>query len=60
MLKIKFIYHVLYMTLKGMCGVILDNQKVLRVPGPRTKYFEHLFLSFAKLQALVINYNIAF
>ena len=30
-------------TLKGTRGVRPDNQKVLCVPGPRTKYFECLF-----------------
>ena len=27
-------------TLKGTRGVRLDNRKVLRAPGPRTKYFK--------------------
>ena len=31
-------------TLKGIRGVRLDNKKVLCAPGPRTKYFERLFL----------------
>ena len=26
-----------------MCGVRLDNRKVLRAPVPRTKYFERCF-----------------
>ena len=59
MFKIKFIIYVLYMTLKGICGMILDNKKVLSAPGPKTKYFEHLFL-FDKLQALMIDYHTAF
>ena len=25
-----------------MCGLRLDNRKVLRAPGPRIKYFERL------------------
>ena len=28
---------------KGICGVQLDNRKVLRALVPRTKYFECLF-----------------
>ena len=27
-------------------GVRLDNQKVFRAPGPRTKYFKRIFLAF--------------
>ena len=39
-------------TLKGTHGVRPNNRKVLREPGPRTKYFECLFLLFNKLQIL--------
>ena len=34
---------VLDKTLKGIRGVRLDNRKVLRAPGSRTKHFERLF-----------------
>ena len=37
---------------KGMCGVWLDNRKALCAPGPRTKYFDRLFLLFNKLFGL--------
>ena len=40
---------VLYKALKGIRGVRLDNRKVLRAPGPRTKYFERVFLSLNKI-----------
>ena len=40
---------VLDKTLKGIRGIRLDNRKVLRAPGPSTKYFNRLFLSFNKL-----------
>ena len=30
-------------TFKGICGVRLDNLKVLCAPGPWTKLFERLF-----------------
>ena len=39
-------------TLKGIRGVRPDNQKFLRAPDPRTKYFERLILSFNKLYTL--------
>ena len=39
---------VLDRTLKGIRGVRPDKRKVLRAPGPRTKFFER-FLSFNKL-----------
>ena len=29
--------------LKGIRGVRLNNQKVFCAPGPRNKYFEHIF-----------------
>ena len=35
---------VLDKTLKGIRGVRLDNRKVLRAPGPRTKFFERFFI----------------
>ena len=35
--------NVLDKTLKGIRGVRPDNRKVLRAPGPRTKYFGRLF-----------------
>ena len=35
---------VLDKTLKDVRGLRLDNRKVLRAPGCRTKYFERLFL----------------
>ena len=38
------IYFVLDKTLKGMHGVRLDNLKVLRAPGLRTKYFDRFFI----------------
>ena len=31
-------------TLKGICGVRLDDRKVLRAPGTKTKYFECFFI----------------
>ena len=37
---------------KGICGVQLDNRKVLRALVPRTKYFECLF--FCLLLAEVV------
>ena len=36
-------HYVLDKTLKCIRGVGNDNQKVLRAPGPMTKYFERLF-----------------
>ena len=44
-----FVYIIAFKTLKGIRGVRLDNRKVLRAPGPWTKYLERLFLSFNKL-----------
>ena len=37
------LFIVLDKTLKGTRGVRLDNQKVIRAPGPRTKYFERFY-----------------
>ena len=34
---------VLDKTLKGICCARLDNQKFLRAPGPRTKYYQRCF-----------------
>ena len=48
--KLCYLYIVLDKTLKGIRGVRPDNRKVLRAPGPRTKYFERLFYCS-------INYN---
>ena len=36
--------NVLDNTLKDIRGVRLDNRKVLRAPGPKTKYFERFFV----------------
>ena len=36
--------YVLDRTLKGIRGVRIDNRKVLRAPGPTTKYFEQFFI----------------
>ena len=44
---------VLDKTLKGIRGLRPDNQKVLRTPRPKTKYFERLFYCS-------INYNKCF
>ena len=38
------------MTLKGIRGVLPNNRKILRAPGPRTEHFERIFLYFSKLQ----------
>ena len=38
-----FVYIIAFKTLKGIRGVRLDNRKVLRAPGPWTKYLERLF-----------------
>ena len=35
--------------LKGIRGVRLNNRKVLRAPGPRTKCFERYSFSFNKI-----------
>ena len=41
--------------LKDIPGVQLDNHKVFHAPGPRTKYFEHLFLWLnKKINILII------
>ena len=45
-------YIVLDQTLKGIRCVRLDNRKVLRAPGPGTKYFERYFMSFNKIIVL--------
>ena len=34
-------------TLKGIGGVRLDNQNVLRAPGPKTKDFECFYFCFS-------------
>ena len=36
--------------IKGILGVRLDNRKVFRTAGPRTKLLEHFILSFIKLE----------
>ena len=38
------LFFVLDKTLKGICDVQSNNQKVLCTPNPRTKYFESIFL----------------
>ena len=49
-------FNVLDKTLKGIRCVRPDNRKVLRAPGPRTKYFERLFLWFKfKYRSVKIN-----
>ena len=47
-------YIVLDKTLKGIRGVRLDNQIVLRAPGPRTKYFKRLFLCTFKYFFIIL------
>ena len=42
--------NILYNTITGILGVRLEDLNILRKPGPMTKYFELLFLSFYKLQ----------
>ena len=45
------------MTITGIRGVRLDNRKVLRAQGPKTKYFERLFFSFNKLYGFKFFHN---
>ena len=44
--------NILYNTITGILGVRLEDLNILRKPGPMTKYFELLFLSFYKLQKI--------
>ena len=44
--------------LKSICGIRLDNQKVLRAPGPKIKYFERFFshlINYLKFMKKLLN-----
>ena len=43
-INMKIYSIILSWTLKGICGVRIDNRKVFPSPGPMTKYFERVYV----------------